>query len=151
MSIFALNLADRRDADPHGCLPSDPKMGIVSLAFDSDGLLPPGPQSATVAEVEEVLVTGFAGSSTRRVIFDLWLEHRRAISDVVSLGRQWLDGSFATAKLDPRDADVVTFLDHVAVDALPGHRQILLSGLFEAPWIFWRLPNQVLSWGKEML
>jgi len=36
--------------------------------------------------------------------------------------------------------------------ALPGCGAISFGGTrTEGPWVFWRLPNQALSWEKEML
>jgi hypothetical protein len=63
------------------------------------------------------------------VIFEFWQHHRAALSLVVAFDEQWLDGSFVTAIENPGDADLVTILNHAAVDALPEPEQILLAGL----------------------
>ncbi len=52
---------------------------------------------------------------------------------------QWLDGSFASDKRDPADADVVSFIDGPQFDELPQHRQLLIRQLLlgshtEALW-----------------
>jgi hypothetical protein len=69
-------------------------------------------------------------SRTRRPIFANWLEYRRAITSIVPISEQWLNGSFCTSKPDPGDADVVTILDHTVVEAAQPHERILLLGLF---------------------
>jgi hypothetical protein len=38
--------------------------------------------------------------------------------------------SFATSKVDPGDADILTIIDYTEIDALPAPKKILLSGLF---------------------
>jgi hypothetical protein len=102
---------------------------VAIPAFEATGLLPVGRHTATEAEIEAALVTPFAGSATRRPIFDLWQQHRLALKDFLTVLSQWVDGSFVTNVLDPHDIDVVTFFDGPAFDILPLHQQIVVGTL----------------------
>lgn len=57
-------------------------------------------------------VDAFPLSGTRRVIFDNFSEYVERLIPIIGKGfHQWVDGSFVTRKLNPRDIDVVTFVD----------------------------------------
>lgn len=74
---------------------------------DFPGLLPRGFHVLTLPEVRELCVTQFALSETRQKLMDNLCE---LVSRFESLGLScdlWLDGSFATKKLNPGDIDVV--------------------------------------------
>jgi hypothetical protein len=61
--------------------------------------------------VKVTFVDGYPWSTTRAPIYNGWIDQREAISELVAIRRQWLNGSFTTSKMDPGDADTVTFLD----------------------------------------
>ena len=88
---------------------------------------------ATVDEVKSALVDGFPGSSTRAAIYEDWLELRGLLSGLITLERQWLDGSFATRKLDPNDLDLVTFADSDEVEALDHVQEAEFHALVSGP------------------
>jgi hypothetical protein len=70
-------------------------------------LFAPGFHYMTVSEIWERCVHDFPLSSTRAAIMD-GLE--AVVARVVSIGIEgelWVDGSFVTEKIDPRDADIV--------------------------------------------
>jgi hypothetical protein len=91
----------------------------VALTFPEDSdFLPTGVHQATVEEVEQVLVAHFPESTTRKAIFDEWIRLRTELATAVSLGRQWLNGSFVSKKENPNDLDLVTFADPDEVEAL---------------------------------
>lgn len=50
--------------------------------MDAHGNLPPGRHEASVDEVRAALVDPFAGSHTRRAIFDWWTELRDALCEL---------------------------------------------------------------------
>lgn len=108
--------------------------------FDEAGNLPEGPHDAALDEVRERLVDGFAGSLTRRVIFEWWSHHRAALMEIVEVGEQWLGGSFASDKRDPNDMDLVTVLDGPTFDELPRHCQLLIRPLLSGNYTeqMWR-------------
>lgn len=93
------------------------------------GHLAPGPHAATVDDVKSALVDAFSGSSTRKPIYEDWLELREHLSALVSLERQWLDGSYATMKLDPEDLDLATFAASDEVEALGPAEEAELNAL----------------------
>jgi hypothetical protein len=80
--------------------------------------LPPGTHVTEVVEVERRLVQMFESSITRKDIYRGWRDRRQALFDLVPLEYEWLDGSFVTAKQNPRDLDVVTFIEGTAIDSL---------------------------------
>lgn len=98
-------------------------------AFDDAGNLPEGPHDATIDDIMTQLVEPFERSPTRRMIFEWWRHHRAGLLDLVEVTEQWLGGSFASAKTDPNDLDLVTVLDGPAFDELARHRQLLVRPL----------------------
>lgn len=105
----------------HRCMPIPP--------FDSSGRLPSGRFPCTELEVKDVLVNGFPGSATRLTIYDGWIGFRRAVTALLPIIMQWIDGSFVENKLNPNDLDLVTFVDGPTWDALPIDRRRVLGPL----------------------
>lgn len=62
------------------------------------------------AEFLELLVSPFPPESTRHGIAEGFLNLRREAVTVGISGTHWIDGSYVTAKSDPGDVDVVTFV-----------------------------------------
>jgi len=121
---------------------------VAIPAFDpASGLLPVGRHVSNATEIEARLVAAFAASGTRRSIFGWWQEHRRAVSEFIPIIQQWVDGSFAEAKNDPADIDLVTFLEGAAYDALPVHRKQILHMLMAAKFTqhFWTCDSYAVS------
>jgi len=105
-------------------------MPIPSLTLD--GLLPPGRHSATEDEVRAAFVDAYPTSGTRADLFVRWLEHRRALELILGSYRQWVNGSFVTAKTDPGDIDVVTSFDPTAIRSLLPREREALGTLLDA-------------------
>jgi hypothetical protein len=81
--------------------------------FDSQGYLTPyNLVAATMQEVYDNFVLPFATSKTRLKLFEGYKAYnddlQQTLLDVKY--EQWLDGSFVTQKINPKDTDVVTFL-----------------------------------------
>lgn len=95
-------------------------------AFESSGYLPPGRHVASPTEMEAYFVVPFTTSTSRPPIFDWWRRHRAALRTLVAVPRQWIGGSFVSAKPQPQDIDVCSFLDGPTVDALPEERKDLI-------------------------
>jgi len=94
--------------------------------FDSDGFLEPGRHVATAAEMKAALVDGIPGSNNRAQLFAAWATHLETLTYLIEVQRQWIGGSFVSAKLDPGDVDAVSFFDGVVLDALPEqHRRLI--------------------------
>ena len=102
------------------------------MTFTANGYLAPGLHSMTVAEIEAALVTAFPHSTTRRQILAGYRKHLAEVQAIIPTFAQFLNGSFATNKNDPSDANLVVFMDGVTVDNLPqaskDKLRLLLSG-----------------------
>jgi len=114
--------------------------------MDARGNLPPGRHKASVDEVRAALVDPFAGSSTRRAIFDWWTELRDALCELGALEAHWLAGSFVSDKEQPNDLDLVTVLDGPTFDAMPRHRRQLVQAMVagHVTEALWRCDNYPL-------
>jgi hypothetical protein len=80
-------------------------MGIPKLRHE--GTLPPGIHRATLEEIR----AAFGGLSTRRVELMLALEAAVKRAWKAGVRRILVDGSFVTAKPEPRDVDLVVRVD----------------------------------------
>lgn len=83
------------------------------LNFDRYGFLKPNSEIACeLVDFEEHFVNAFE-SKTRRQIF----EHYKTFSDEIkrithsSFLHQWINGSFVSKKINPKDIDFVTFIE----------------------------------------
>ncbi|HLG02636.1 MAG TPA: hypothetical protein VI731_03515 [Bacteroidia bacterium] len=84
------------------------------LSFNSKGhLKPSGLIHSTIDEMKEILVDGF-DSETRLVHFQNFLKYSHELKQLLGGMKltQWIDGSFVTKKLNPKDIDLVTFVKH---------------------------------------
>jgi hypothetical protein len=69
-------------------------------------------------EVRQRLVDPFLLSVRRPLLYQLWRTRRAQLAALLPIEMEWLDGSFVSGKRDPGDIDVVTFVNHLAFDAL---------------------------------
>lgn len=84
-----------------------------SLQFDENGYLPSGWMDENLTFLEHNFVKQFPDSVTRSRIFDNYLQYtQRFEQEVYPYFEQWIDGSFITQKENPKDIDLVTFLDY---------------------------------------
>ena len=86
----------------------------MNLTFDIRGnLMPYEKIQMTPTEFKERFVETYQGSSTRQTIFSNYESYIKAFSEQVSSNfLHWIDGSFVTKKLNPRDIDFVSLIDH---------------------------------------
>ena len=91
--------------------------------FDPSGFLPPGRHPAGRTEVADALVHAFPTSEQRPRLHNAWVGIWDALGDALPVPKSWLGGSFVSAKDEPKDIDTCWFLDGLAFDALPEHRQ----------------------------
>lgn len=91
----------------------------MTIAFDEFGYLMPYEVIETDFKTfEEVFVKGFPNSATRSMIFEKYMTYLDQLKQIAGGGfYQWIDGSFTTQKPNPRDIDVVTFIDASFFDA----------------------------------
>jgi hypothetical protein len=83
------------------------------LEFDIQGNLKPYDIIYTDwSTFKTEFVDAFPRSDTRQVIFRNFSEYVEGLMPIIGTGfHQWIDGSFVTKKLNPRDIDVVTFVN----------------------------------------
>lgn len=82
--------------------------------FDERGYLrSKKPVAARWEEVEQFFVEAIQKSETRKRLWLNFLEFtKRLQEEIAPIFIVWLDGSFVTEKLNPRDIDAVFMLDH---------------------------------------
>lgn len=85
-----------------------------SLLFDQHGHLTPYEIIETNLEIlETVFVNDFPNSTTRKALFENYIRFIYQFQDeVFPFFEQWINGSFVTMKENPKDIDIVTFLDY---------------------------------------
>lgn len=78
---------------------------------DLPPLLPLGFHDVTIAAVEQLCVTPFPLSASRPTIFKGLISFVQKLEAARVPGSLWLDGSFLTEKINPKDVDVILRVD----------------------------------------
>lgn len=82
-------------------------------------MFPAGFHTLSLDDIEQACVDLFPLSTTRQVIMNgLRTFVQRLVNDGVK-GQLWIDGSFLTEKIDPKDVDVLLRYDGAAFNAGP--------------------------------
>ncbi len=94
------------------------------LTFNDNGLLTPAKGiSTTPDELYHEFVKPFPMSGTREDLYDKWTEYNRMLRQEIGAGfTQWVNGSFVTKELNPRDIDVLSFIPSHLYDQ---HKDVL--------------------------
>lgn len=89
-------------------------MPTTQLNFDNHGnLFPYEPIEVDLDTLEACFVTAFPKSKTRKRLFENYLRYIYRFQDeVFPFFEQYINGSFVTKKENPKDIDLVTFLDY---------------------------------------
>ncbi len=90
------------------------------LKFDSNGLLTPyRPIPCQVKDLKTHFVDSF-DSETRPKNFDKYIRYSNEIKALLRgiEVKQWVNGSFVTKKINPKDIDVISFVSHTLVKEL---------------------------------
>ena len=89
-------------------------MLTTQLNFDEFGNLTPYQAiEVDVDTLEAYFVTAFPKSKTRKRLFENYLRYIYRFQDeVFPFFEQYVNGSFVTQKENPKDIDIVTFLDY---------------------------------------
>lgn len=82
------------------------------MDFEANGVLPAGIHTYDIVTFREQFVAGFPNSQTRPVIFGCLEHFVSAIFALCNPDEFWVDGSFATTKVNPNDADLIIFVDY---------------------------------------
>ncbi len=102
--------------------PFDPKTGYLPCE--------PRLHDATLEECEEAFVVAMPMSESRPRLFEAYRAYRWKWCRLGwrSSIEEWLDGSFVTDKVEPRDVDVVVWLPAQELEALPEpERRLVLA------------------------
>lgn len=87
--------------------------------FDEKGnIFPPNLTKINLEDFWKQFVDNFKDSKTRKII---WEGYKRYLRDYPGINEgflQWLNGSYITTKLDPRDIDLVSFISFKDFDSL---------------------------------
>lgn len=88
-------------------------MLTTQLNFDENGhLFPYESIEVNLDTLEAYFVTAFPNSQTRKQLFENYLHYIYRFQDeVFPFFEQYINGSFVTKKENPKDIDIVTFLD----------------------------------------
>ncbi len=98
------------------------------LEFNSKGLLVPNIKiQSSVDELKDCFVDNIT-SKTRLEIFNKYIEYSNSLKVLLGVSnmKQWINGSFVTKITNPRDIDLVTFVDHQIVKKL-GKKLIIFN------------------------
>jgi hypothetical protein len=91
------------------------------IEFNKNGFLPPDNRiyNLTVAELEHYFVNNFT-SNTRKACFENYVRYSNELKSLLNekSTKQWINGSFISNEPNPKDIDLVTFIDHKDVQRL---------------------------------
>lgn len=82
------------------------------MAFEENGMLAAGLHDFDIGVFYTDFVEAFPLSQTRSMIFESLIEFLKEILNAGTPDEIWIDGSYATNKVNPNDADLVIFLDY---------------------------------------
>lgn len=90
----------------------------ASLKFDHPPLLAPGRHYVDLVGVENLCVRAFDDRRAREALFFKFEEAVQAFARAMIPCEFWIDGSFVTRKMDPKDVDLAIKIDVEVSDAL---------------------------------
>ncbi len=94
-------------------------------------ILPAGIHKATVQDIKDALVEQFDGSRTRKDIYDGLMLFRSFIRTYFPIVlREYVDGSFATARENPNDVDVSIWVHADELESLSDDKKGVVNYLF---------------------
>ena len=82
------------------------------MDFNENGLLQAGFHDCLYSDFWVTFVDGFPTSQMRRTIADAILDFSEELFSLAEPYEFWIDGSYATSKVNPNDADIVIFLQY---------------------------------------
>lgn len=99
------------------------------MVIEYPPLLTVGFQDLKIEELEQIFLLPFPSSITRANIlveFKLWIKKVKKLKVKCEI---WIDGSFATEKIDPQDIDVVLFINGSDIRKLSSEKKLGLETL----------------------
>jgi len=94
-------------------------VGSQILDFAESGYLPPGCYPAILREYKHRFVTEFPESDTRDIIYSDFMGYAGFLYSYKIIIEKWMGGSFTSAKLNPKDIDMVVLYDGLKYDGHP--------------------------------
>ena len=97
---------------------SDRSISVTNSAENATALFEPGLHVVSRTQLRERCVDPFVQSTTR---LDLTIRLFQLLDWIESFGvksEAWVDGSYTTSKVDPRDVDLVIFIDRGDIELL---------------------------------
>lgn len=91
----------------------------MKFSFDIRGYLEPHEKIETdLDSFKENLVDGITNSKTRQKLYEGYLKYNEDLKLLLKGQQytQWVDGSFVSNKINPKDVDLVNLIDHELVD-----------------------------------
>ena len=105
----------------------------MKFSFDIRGYLEPyGKNNSDLESLKNNLVDGIANSESRQKLYEGYLKYNEDLKALLGDQRytQWIDGSFVSNKINPKDIDLVNLIDHKLVEQYEHElgRFIMLEG-----------------------
>lgn len=88
------------------------------MNFEANGMLLAGFHDCSVNDFITTFVDGFPTSQRRKFITEALWDFAEEIFKIDVPYEFWIDGSFATTKINPNDADIIVFLQEPALKIL---------------------------------
>lgn len=91
----------------------------MDFSFDIRGYLKPsGKNTITQDELKSGFVDPFDDSSSRKKLYEGYLRYNSDLKYLLNGQRyiQWIDGSFISTQINPRDIDLVNLIDFQVID-----------------------------------
>ena len=97
-----------------------------NITFDFRGHLHPYTlNELDLADFQNHFVNNFPESGTRQKIFESYMDYVHDFQrEIMPSFKMWINGSYVTKKLNPRDIDFVVFIPH---DIYSTHQQLIES------------------------
>ena len=92
----------------------------MECSFDIRGYLKPaGKNKISEEDFLENFIHPFEEGSSRKELYDGFVRYNSGLKSLLSDQKyfQWIDGSFISTKVNPRDIDLVNLIDYQLVDA----------------------------------
>ncbi|MEM8525474.1 MAG: hypothetical protein AAGG68_12610 [Bacteroidota bacterium] len=91
----------------------------MEFSFDIRGYLKPyGKNKITIEQLETEFVAPFDEPSTRHQLYTGYIHYNKNLKELLKNQKytQWIDGSFISNKINPKDIDLVNLIDSDLVD-----------------------------------
>jgi hypothetical protein len=104
----------------------------MEFSFDIRGYLKPyGKNTISEEDLKEGFVDPFDEDSTRRRLYEGYVKYNSDLKGLLKDQKylQWVDGSFISTRINPRDIDLVNLIDHKLVDTYQDELQQFINRL----------------------